>query len=81
MVQALEWSGQAGFVSESLRPWTLNGTDVAAGNTKTFGDLTWATIHNAGHMVSSLHLFVMWGRCSSDWVSRSRLTSRRKLSR
>ncbi|KAL8283173.1 hypothetical protein RQP46_005951 [Phenoliferia psychrophenolica] len=51
MVEALEWSGQAGFVSGDLRNWSVLKGGEAAGVTKSFGDLTFATIHKAGHMV------------------------------
>ncbi|KAK4699713.1 hypothetical protein P7C70_g6545, partial [Phenoliferia sp. Uapishka_3] len=51
MIEALEWSGQAGFNDESIRNWSIDANGEAAGTTKSYGDLTFATIHKAGHMV------------------------------
>ncbi|KAJ3574626.1 hypothetical protein NP233_g1633 [Leucocoprinus birnbaumii] len=44
----LEWSGQGAFNKAELRNWEVDG-DVA-GVLRSFGGLTFATIHGAGHM-------------------------------
>lgn len=51
MLEALEWSGQEGFVAEELREWSTD-KQASAGQTKTFGNLTYIDIRGAGHMVS-----------------------------
>ncbi|KAF6758881.1 serine carboxypeptidase, partial [Ephemerocybe angulata] len=62
--QNLEWSGQDGFRSLSKREWVVGGK--VAGETKSFGGLTFATIEGAGHMVpydkpvESLYLVNRW---------------------
>lgn len=54
MVEALEWSGKEGFAGAELRSWSVADAHSgdAAGVTKSFAGLTYATIHKAGHMVS-----------------------------
>jgi carboxypeptidase C (cathepsin A) len=52
MLEALEWSGQEGFVAEELREWSTD-KQASAGQTKSFGNLTYIDIRGAGHMVSS----------------------------
>ncbi|KAJ6551745.1 serine carboxypeptidase [Mycena capillaripes] len=50
---ALQWSGQAEFAAEPLRPWAI-GNDFAkgrAGLARSTGGLTFATVDKAGHMV------------------------------
>ncbi|KAJ7649434.1 serine carboxypeptidase [Mycena polygramma] len=50
---ALEWSGQAEFAAEPLRPWAL-GSDFSkgrAGLSRSAKGLTFVTIDAAGHMV------------------------------
>lgn len=49
MTLALEWSSQERFRSEPLREWSIDGE--VAGKTRRFGDLTFATVRDAGHMV------------------------------
>ncbi|KAI0800559.1 serine carboxypeptidase, partial [Fomes fomentarius] len=49
MTLALEWSSQESFRSEPLRDWFIEGE--VAGKTRRFGDLTFATVRDAGHMV------------------------------
>ncbi|KAM0751196.1 peptidase S10, serine carboxypeptidase [Meredithblackwellia eburnea MCA 4105] len=52
MIDALQWSGQSGFVGTPLREWFAGKNESQpAGVAKRFGDLTFATIKNAGHMV------------------------------
>jgi len=46
---ALEWTGREAFSSAKLREWFVGGK--VAGVTRSAGGLTFATIHNAGHMV------------------------------
>lgn len=48
---ALEWSGRAGFVGESLRSWGVDGKE--AGKVRSHGGFTFATVHAAGHLVRS----------------------------
>lgn len=50
LVEQLEWSGQDAFKAQHLRKW-LGPDGKQAGETKTAGKLTWATIEHAGHMV------------------------------
>ncbi|KAG8881177.1 hypothetical protein FRB97_009808 [Tulasnella sp. 331] len=47
--ELMEWTGQAAFVGQELKPWYVNGT--AAGLTRGAKGLTFATVHAAGHMV------------------------------
>lgn len=48
----LEWSGHDAYKAEEWRDWTVNGKK--AGETKSSGPLTFATVLGAGHMMSSL---------------------------
>lgn len=48
-VQGLDWSGGSKFASTELTPWSVNGH--TAGETKSHGRLTFATVRGAGHMV------------------------------
>ena len=50
----LEWTGQDGFRRAELKDWVMPASEEAAGKSRSFGGLTYATIHAAGHMVSSL---------------------------
>ncbi|EPS98584.1 hypothetical protein FOMPIDRAFT_1024590 [Fomitopsis schrenkii] len=65
MLLDLEWSGQNEFVNEPLNVWTVDGA-TAAGLTRSAGNLTFATIYGAGHMVpydkpaESLELTKRW---------------------
>ena len=45
----MEWSGRDKFRSEKLREWVIDGQFV--GRRRSSGNLTFATIHSAGHMV------------------------------
>ena len=45
----LEWSGQEMFANAPLRDWLVDGE--VAGRTRTGGVLTFATVHDAGHLV------------------------------
>jgi carboxypeptidase C (cathepsin A) len=49
---ALEWSGQAKFATEPLRPWAVGGDfkDGRAGLARSAQGLTFATIDGAGHL-------------------------------
>lgn len=44
------WSGQEGYVSKPLIDWSVDGN--VAGKVRSYGDLTFATIYGAGHLVS-----------------------------
>ncbi|KAJ6588009.1 serine carboxypeptidase [Mycena capillaripes] len=50
---ALDWTGQAAFAAEPLRPWAVGGdfSKGRAGRARSAGGLTFVTIDNAGHMV------------------------------
>eukprot|EP01104_Vermistella_antarctica_P013456 TRINITY_DN4069_c0_g1_i1.p1 TRINITY_DN4069_c0_g1~~TRINITY_DN4069_c0_g1_i1.p1 ORF type:complete len:462 (-),score=128.43 TRINITY_DN4069_c0_g1_i1:401-1738(-) len=43
------WSGQTGFNAQTLKPWMVDG--AKAGNVKTYNNLTWLEVMDAGHMV------------------------------
>jgi carboxypeptidase C (cathepsin A) len=45
----MDWTGQEGFIKERLHPWTMNGH--TAGQTRSYGGLTYATVDGAGHLV------------------------------
>jgi carboxypeptidase C (cathepsin A) len=68
MVEGLSWSGQEGFNNASSRSWSVPGSSsgVSAGDTKSFGKLSFVTIEDAGHMVpydkpvESLHMLTSW---------------------
>lgn len=52
MAEHLEWHGQQGFLDTEPSDWTSkNGSTV--GWSKTFGDLNFVVVDNAGHMVRS----------------------------
>ncbi|KAI0775431.1 Alpha/Beta hydrolase protein [Irpex lacteus] len=48
-VEKLEWTGSKGYAKQAWRDWTVGGEK--AGETKSWGALTFATIRGAGHMV------------------------------
>ncbi|KLO15312.1 alpha/beta-hydrolase [Schizopora paradoxa] len=43
------WSGQEGYVSKPLIDWSVEGK--VAGKVRSYGNLTFATIYDAGHLV------------------------------
>lgn len=49
MAESIAWSGAKDFSSTSLSPLEISG--VEAGQTKSFGGLTWIQVESAGHMV------------------------------
>lgn len=49
MADTIPWSGKSAFSNAALQPWELAG--VQAGQSKTYGPLTFIQIENAGHMV------------------------------
>ena len=49
MTLKLDWTGRDVFINEPLRQWKVDGEP--AGLTRTAGDLTFATVFGAGHMV------------------------------
>lgn len=51
-VERLEWSGQAEYLANPWRGWTVDGKKV--GETKSSGFLTVATVNAAGHMISCI---------------------------
>jgi cathepsin A (carboxypeptidase C) len=51
-VEQLEWSGADEFRKTSLAPWYGKaGAKDLAGKYRTFGNLTFATVHDSGHFV------------------------------
>ncbi|KAJ3071080.1 hypothetical protein HDU98_005864 [Podochytrium sp. JEL0797] len=48
-LDAMEWSGQDGYLDAPEDAWLVGG--VEAGTVKSFGNLTWIKIYEAGHMV------------------------------
>ncbi|KAJ3411561.1 hypothetical protein HDV05_002030 [Chytridiales sp. JEL 0842] len=63
----MEWSGAEGFRNAKLLPWSLSEEDGnASGEFRTFGNLTWLRIYEAGHMVPydqpivSLIMLTLW---------------------
>jgi len=55
-VDKLEWSGKSGYADAAWTDWQTDGHK--AGETKTWGNLTFATILGAGHMISHLFLYI-----------------------
>ncbi|KAF9779565.1 peptidase S10 serine carboxypeptidase [Thelephora terrestris] len=53
-VERLEWSGQKEYLANSWRNWTVE--DKKAGETKSSGLLTVATVDGAGHMMSLIYV-------------------------
>lgn len=51
-IEKLEWSGKEGYGRAKWRDWSVGSK--TAGETKTAGVLTFATIRGAGHMISFL---------------------------
>ena len=49
-LDALEWTGAELYKSQSFRDWSVDGHK--AGEVKTAGPLTFATVRGAGHMIS-----------------------------
>jgi carboxypeptidase C (cathepsin A) len=56
-VEKLEWSGGGAYRREEWRDWYANveGDLKRVGETKSTGGLTFATIRDAGHMMSTLY--------------------------
>ncbi|KAN0097812.1 Merops: S10.UPW [Tylopilus felleus] len=48
-VDKLDWTGNEAYKKQVWRPWLVNGN--AAGETKTSGKLTFASVYGAGHMM------------------------------
>jgi carboxypeptidase C (cathepsin A) len=48
-MERLQWSGKKAYNAAKKRDWHVGGK--VAGWTKSAGDLTFATIYGAGHMV------------------------------
>lgn len=49
-LEKLEWTGSAQYKANAWRDWTVDGHK--AGEVKTAGPLTFATVRGAGHMIS-----------------------------
>lgn len=52
-VERLEWSGRMEYLINTWRDWSVDGKK--AGETKSSGLLTVATVNGAGHMISPSH--------------------------
>ena len=52
MARELEWTGQQEFAKQPLEEWTVDGH--AAGLLRKHKGFTFATVYDAGHMVSPL---------------------------
>ena len=68
----MEWPGQESFSAIELREWFVDGK--AAGNTRSYGNFTFATIYRAGHLVSKAcsrgrHVLPVWGSRQSKDLS------------
>jgi cathepsin A (carboxypeptidase C) len=63
---ALEWKDAARFNAAKMRPWILDGSEVHAGDYRTYGNFTFLRNFEAGHMVpydqpaASLDFFNRW---------------------
>ena len=55
---ALEWTHGSSFASKNLVEWKVDGE--RAGQTKSAGGLTYATVEKAGHMVSRCAWVINW---------------------
>lgn len=51
MVDSLDWSGAEEFKAAEYRDWFLSKGEPKAGETRSYGPLTFATVRGAGHMV------------------------------
>lgn len=47
----LNWPGAAGFNSAPNRTWTFQGNGTKAGNIRSYQNLSFVNVFNAGHMV------------------------------
>ena len=56
--EKLEWSGQREFNSAEWRGWRVSDDRELAGMTKSAGGMTFASVHAAGHMMSTFCSFV-----------------------
>ena len=56
-LEKLEWTGSALYNSQDFRDWDVDGRK--AGEVKTAGPLTFATVRGAGHMISR-QLYLAW---------------------
>lgn len=62
----LQWSGTDGFRKAELQPWHKPGSGEEAGLYRTFGNMTFLTIHESSHFVpysqpeASLKMFNAW---------------------
>ncbi|XP_031483161.1 serine carboxypeptidase-like [Nymphaea colorata] len=79
-VESMEWSGHQNFVASPTVPFTVDGSE--AGLLKTYGNLSFLKVHDAGHMVpmdqpkASLEMLKRWmeGKLS-DGVTSDALVS------
>ncbi|KAJ3116114.1 hypothetical protein HDU96_010408 [Phlyctochytrium bullatum] len=70
-LEAMEWDGREGFNSSPDLEWRSELTGKVAGEFRTFGNLTWVKVNEAGHMVPydqpehSLEMLNGWLQVSS----------------
>jgi cathepsin A (carboxypeptidase C) len=50
-VKALDWPGNEGFNDADLLQWVSKITGRKAGEFRTYENLTWLRVYEAGHMV------------------------------
>jgi carboxypeptidase C (cathepsin A) len=49
LLNSMQWSGQSGFIKAANTTWSVAGK--AAGNFRTYDNLSFVVVYNAGHMV------------------------------
>lgn len=62
-VDKLEWTGSEAYAAREWREWEVDGQK--AGETKSAGLLTFATVRGAGHMMSAFHILCV--RAKLTW--------------
>jgi carboxypeptidase C (cathepsin A) len=72
-VDKLDWTGRSAYMKESWRSWYVDGEK--AGETKSTGPLTFATVLGAGHMMSPS---LLWLHPLADPSYTSLMTSLQK---
>ncbi|KAG9317128.1 Alpha/Beta hydrolase protein [Chiua virens] len=56
-VEKLEWTGNEAYKQQTWKSWVVHGN--AAGGTKTSGNLTFASVYGAGHMMSVFNFHLL----------------------
>ena len=76
-VDKLEWSGKNGYEKAIWRNWGIGHGTEKAGEVKSWGTLTFATVIGAGHMMSSFFSFHV---SKADFLFTSHMINRRNRS-